>query len=138
MHEADLDKLAGMRLQLEVQVNTVESANINANTLGVMRRGADALRDIHNGLYVHPSHTFSPSYSNLIISMSDFLFPLPIPFHSHPSSYLLLRAEYGFCSNLDKVDATMNSINEQRDIANEISEAISNTANVGLDLDEVR
>lgn len=74
----------------------------------------------------------------LIISMSDFLFPLPIPFHSHPSSYLLLRAEYGFCSNLDKVDATMNSINEQRDIANEISEAISNTANVGLDLDEVR
>ena len=32
----------------------------------------------------------------------------------------------------------MNSINEQRDIANEISEAISNTANVGLDLDEVR
>jgi charged multivesicular body protein 4 len=53
MHEADLDKLAGMRLQLEVQVNTVESANINANTLDVMRRGANALRDIHNGLCVH-------------------------------------------------------------------------------------
>lgn len=32
----------------------------------------------------------------------------------------------------------MNSINEQRDIANEISEAISNTANLGLELDEVR
>jgi hypothetical protein len=57
MHEADLDKLAGMRLQLEVQVNTVESANINANTLDVMRRGANALRDIHNGLCVRPSHT---------------------------------------------------------------------------------
>jgi hypothetical protein len=56
MHEADLDKLAGMRLQLEVQVNTVESANINANTLDVMRRGANALRDIHNGLCVHLLH----------------------------------------------------------------------------------
>lgn len=32
----------------------------------------------------------------------------------------------------------MNSINEQRDIANEISEAISNTGNLGLEFDEVR
>jgi charged multivesicular body protein 4 len=32
----------------------------------------------------------------------------------------------------------MNSVNEQRDIANEISEAISNTANLGIDIDEVR
>ena len=57
MHEADLDKLAGTWLQLEVQVNTVESANINANTLDVMRRGTNALRDIHNGLCVRLSHT---------------------------------------------------------------------------------
>jgi hypothetical protein len=32
----------------------------------------------------------------------------------------------------------MNSINEQRDIANEISETISNTANLGIEIDEVR
>ncbi len=32
----------------------------------------------------------------------------------------------------------MNSINEQRDVANEISETISNTANLGLEIDEVR
>jgi hypothetical protein len=32
----------------------------------------------------------------------------------------------------------MNSVNEQRDIANEISETISNTANLGLEIDEVR
>jgi len=88
MHETDLDKLGGMRLQLEVQVNTLESANMNANTLDVMRRGSNALKDIHNGL------------------------------------------------TIDKVDATMSSINEQRDIANEISEAISNPLNAGLDLDE--
>ncbi|KAI9507569.1 Snf7-domain-containing protein [Russula earlei] len=88
MREADLDKLAGMRLQLEVQVNTLESANINANTLEVMRRGANALKDIHNGL------------------------------------------------TIERVDATMASINEQRDIANEITEAISTSANVGIELDE--
>ena len=57
MHETDLDKLAGMRLQLEVQVNTLESANINANTLDVMRRGTNALKAIHNGLCVL-LHTF--------------------------------------------------------------------------------
>ena len=86
MHEMDLDKLGGMRLQLEVQINTVESANINANTLDVMRRGANALRDIHNGLCVCPSHTSSPSYSNLKTPTLDF--PFPFPFHSH-HPYLL-------------------------------------------------
>jgi charged multivesicular body protein 4 len=88
MHEADLEKLAGMRLQLEVQVNTLESANINANTLEVMRKGANALKGIHDGL------------------------------------------------TMDKVDATMNSINEQRDLANEISNLISDPINAGLNFDE--
>jgi hypothetical protein len=46
--------------------------------------------------------------------------------------------DFWLCSNIDKVDATMNSINEQREIANEISEAISNTGNLGLEIDEVR
>ena len=70
MHESDLDKLAGMRLQLEVQVNTLESANINANTLDVMRRGANALKDIHNGLCVVP---FRPSpWLILTSSLSAF------------------------------------------------------------------
>jgi hypothetical protein len=41
-------------------------------------------------------------------------------------------------SNIDKVDATMNAINDQREVANDISEAISNTANLGLEIDEVR
>ena len=50
MHEADLDKLNGTRLQLEMQVNTLESANMNANTLDVMRKGATALKGIHDGL----------------------------------------------------------------------------------------
>jgi charged multivesicular body protein 4 len=131
MHEGELDKLAGMRLQLEVQVNTLESANINANTLDVMRRGATALKDIHNGLYVSPPpssrHTSPRFFHILIASVFSFL-------TRHFSFFLVLA----IFSNIDKVDATMNSINEQRDIANEISEAISNTANLGIEIDEVR
>ncbi|KAH9966033.1 vacuolar-sorting protein SNF7 [Russula dissimulans] len=87
MCETGLDKLAGTRLQLEMQVNTLESANINANTLDAMHRGADALRVIHNGM------------------------------------------------SMDKVDATMAFIHEQREFANEVSEAISNPLN-SMDLDD--
>jgi hypothetical protein len=67
MHEGDLDKLSGVRLQLEVQINTLESANINANTLDVMRRGANALKDIHNGLCVHPPSRSPPSPGIFVI-----------------------------------------------------------------------
>jgi hypothetical protein len=38
---------------------------------------------------------------------------------------------------LDKVDEQMAAMQEQRDIANEIAEAISNPVNMGLELDEV-
>jgi hypothetical protein len=79
MHEGDLDKLSGVRLQLEVQINTLESANINANTLDVMRRGANALKDIHNGLYVHPPSPSPPSpgiFVNTDRRRNFFLFSL--------------------------------------------------------------
>jgi len=84
MHEGDLDKLAGMRLQLEVQVNTLESANMNANTLDTMRRGANALRDIHNGLCVH-LHTLAL----LVILTYNRPCRISVPFPSH--LHLLLR-----------------------------------------------
>jgi len=37
---------------------------------------------------------------------------------------------------MDKVDAEMAAIQEQRELANEIAEAISNPMNAGFDLDE--
>jgi charged multivesicular body protein 4A/B len=78
MHEGDLEKLSGMRLQLEVQVNTLESANINANTLDVMRRGASALKDIHNGLYAPfpPSPSLSSIYTDPRRKISSLTFCL--------------------------------------------------------------
>ncbi|KAF8231882.1 Snf7-domain-containing protein [Tricholoma matsutake] len=75
--EAELDRLAGTRLQLEMQVNTLESANLNAETMAAMKKASDALKVIHGNL------------------------------------------------TMDKVDATMTTVNEQRELANEIAETIS-------------
>lgn len=50
--EAELDRLAGTRLQLEMQVNTLESANLNAETMAAMKKASEALGHIHGNLYV--------------------------------------------------------------------------------------
>ena len=39
---------------------------------------------------------------------------------------------------IDKVDSTMADIQEQTQLANEVSEAISSTAGTGYEIDEVR
>ncbi|CAD6984098.1 unnamed protein product [Tilletia controversa] len=75
-------------MTLETQVNAIESANMNLETMQAMRKGAEALKSIHGSL------------------------------------------------NIDKVDATMDSIREQMDLTNEISDAISNPVGMGQDLDE--
>lgn len=76
--EAELDRLAGTRLQLEMQVNTLESANLNAETMAAMKKAADALKVIHGNMTV------------------------------------------------EKADATMSAVNEQKAIADELAELISN------------
>jgi hypothetical protein len=48
---------------------------------------------------------------------------------------LILRRETN--RNINKVDATMDQIREQMDISNEISDAISNPVNMGIDVDDV-
>lgn len=50
--EQELDRLAGTRLQIEMQVSTLESANLNAETMAAMKKGADALKVIHSKVYV--------------------------------------------------------------------------------------
>jgi len=39
---------------------------------------------------------------------------------------------------MDKVDSTMNAVNEQRELANEIAETLANPIYAGVDVDEVR
>ena len=52
MNETELDRLAGTRMQLEMQVNTLESANLNAETMAAMKKASDALKVIHGNTYV--------------------------------------------------------------------------------------
>lgn len=52
MYENELDNIAGRRLTLESQVNAIESANMNKETLAAIKQGADVLKGIHGKLYV--------------------------------------------------------------------------------------
>ena len=53
-NEAELEKLQGTRFQLEMQVNTLESASFNAETMAAMKTASDALKTIHGKLCVSP------------------------------------------------------------------------------------
>jgi len=77
MNEVELNRLGESRLHLEMQVNTLEAANMNAETMAALKKAADALKVIHGNL------------------------------------------------TMDKVDATMAAVNEQRELANEIAETIA-------------
>lgn len=52
-YETQLEQLGGTRLTLETQANAIESANMNAETMLAMKRGANALKDIHKQLNVN-------------------------------------------------------------------------------------
>lgn len=114
-YENELDRIAGTRMTLETQVNAIESANMNLETMTAMRRGADALRNIHGSLCV------SGAFVQIRIAALTMV--------------SLLRL---FPRNIDRVDTTMDSIREQMDLTNEISDAISNPVGMGHDIDEVR
>ena len=47
------DQLGGTRLTLETQVNAIESAHFNAQTMVMMRQGAQALQLMHRQLDVN-------------------------------------------------------------------------------------
>ena len=50
MNEVELNRLGESRLHLEMQVNTLEAANMNAETMAAMKKAADALKVIHGNL----------------------------------------------------------------------------------------
>ncbi|KAI0722215.1 Snf7-domain-containing protein [Cerioporus squamosus] len=86
--EQELERLQNTRFQLEMQVNTLESASFNAENMAAMKKAAGALKDIHGKL------------------------------------------------SIDKVDQTMAEIQEQTQLANEVSEAISTSTYTGVEFDD--
>lgn len=65
MLETQLDSLYGTRLQLEMQVNTLESAIFNQETMAAMKQGADVLKAVHGNLFVSPLSSCSRRASSL-------------------------------------------------------------------------
>ncbi|KAF8915939.1 Snf7-domain-containing protein [Mucidula mucida] len=84
--EKELERVNGTRMQLEMQIHTLEEANLNAETMLAMKKGSDALKVIHGNM------------------------------------------------NVDQVNEVMDQVNEQRQVADEISDVIS--APVGEQMDE--
>ncbi|WFD35121.1 ESCRT-III subunit protein snf7 [Malassezia cuniculi] len=52
VYENELDRLAGTRMTLETQVNAIENANMNIETMRAMQRGFDALKNIHGSMNI--------------------------------------------------------------------------------------
>jgi len=50
--ENELEKLQGTKFQLEMHANTLESANLNRETMKAMKTAADALKKIHGDLSI--------------------------------------------------------------------------------------
>lgn len=50
VQEGTLDKTIAQIATLEQQINAIESANINRETLAVMEKSSDAIKNIHQGL----------------------------------------------------------------------------------------
>lgn len=50
MAEGTLDKTIAQIATLEQQINAIESANINRETLAVMEKSSQAIQSIHQGL----------------------------------------------------------------------------------------
>jgi charged multivesicular body protein 4 len=50
MNEIELGRLGDSRLHLEMQVNTLEAANMNVETMAAMKKAADAMKVIHGDL----------------------------------------------------------------------------------------
>ncbi|BGO97217.1 Vacuolar-sorting protein SNF7 [Rhodotorula toruloides] len=88
LYEQELESIAGRKMTLTTQVNAIESANMNKETLEAMKQGAEVLKNMYGKL------------------------------------------------NVDKVDATMDEVRNQLELTNEISQAISDPAGMGIDVDD--
>ncbi|KAG2176420.1 hypothetical protein INT43_005660 [Umbelopsis isabellina] len=108
-YEGQIDKINGTRMTIETQVMAIENANVNLETMNALRGGAEAMRNIHGS----------------IIAKWRF----------SKKTKVEKGSERSIPGDINKVDATMDEIRDQMDIANEISDAISRPV-LGDELDE--
>lgn len=51
-YESNIEKINGARMTIETQMMAIENANVNLETMGAMRAGAEAMKNIHGSMYV--------------------------------------------------------------------------------------
>ena len=64
--EKELEKLQGVKVQLEMNMNTLESTGVNQETMVAMKKTVDTLKHVYGDLYVP-----SPILSGCIRSHMD-------------------------------------------------------------------
>lgn len=124
-HENELDRIAGTRLTLETQVClflVISNTSLTPGQRDRIRepeRGDNGSDEERRGRSQrHPLEAVRISFS------SGLLIRVSMGLHAHNSK-------------VEKVDQTMDSIREQMDLTNEISDAISNPVGMGNMIDEV-
>lgn len=111
-YEDQISKIMGSRMTLETQVMAIENANVNLETMNAMKAGADAMKQIHGSLYA----------AFVVHSIGQR--------EAHALEWRVYNRD------INKVDNTMDDIREQMDLANEISDAISQPVGFGVEFDE--
>jgi charged multivesicular body protein 4 len=108
LYEQQIEKIEGTRMTIETQVLAIEETSVNVEAMAAIRSGAQTMQQLHQSMFV------DFSYFSLLPSLSSFPPSLLPSFLTHLSH-----------RTIDDVDNTMEEIQEQMDIASEISTAIS-------------
>ncbi|KAG1198674.1 hypothetical protein G6F62_010066 [Rhizopus arrhizus] len=51
-YESNIEKINGARMTIETQMMAIENANVNLETMGAMRAGAEAMKNIHGSMNI--------------------------------------------------------------------------------------
>ncbi|KAI8139535.1 Snf7 family [Fennellomyces sp. T-0311] len=57
VYESNIEKINGARMSIETQMMAIESANVNLETMGAMRAGAEAMKNIHGSMDINKLDT---------------------------------------------------------------------------------
>ncbi|KAI8064621.1 Snf7 family [Gongronella butleri] len=52
-YETNIEKINGARMTIETQMMAIENANVNLETMGAMRAGAEAMKNIHGTMDIN-------------------------------------------------------------------------------------
>jgi charged multivesicular body protein 4A/B len=109
MYEGEVNKLQGARMTLETQIASLEGAAINVEVFKAMQSGATAMKQIRGDLWAHslPRVSFLPSLWSSVTRSAE------------------------------RVDDIMDEVQEEQELMNQISEAISRPAEDMYDEEEL-